>query len=694
MKRSNPSPLSTRDPNQQHHQRNDDDDDDIQQINEDYAICAERIKERFHRDFLPKYGYLWRRMVKERKKTVSVSGVDVTPDITGTDTGTGTSISPLPSDPARRVLNFVDAIERKETVTINGITHDQECECGCAPPIEDFVVLDEDEHAENNAIDLTITEDPTAQSKARENNEAAETIKNSLNNSNTIISDEETETEIDEGDILSVYETAEEFGQEESDFENTEEAAAFIEDEAYSVGTDDSDYDECEEEGQRTAGNDSTSIINVDADDDLEQTKDDRPRIIQKLRKIEPTDNSDEDNAYEEIDGDEDIFGFGLSRLNISTKEKDIKGGTTDPTIGAGQYPCSSPHSFIDNSSSGYNDLVDTENEADDEQDTESEDDKEEAEWIPDDDESLPTSTKKSNPAPTNQAEEKFSKRTETSETIDLCDSSSDNGGDSDFTVEIVEEDDLNYKKKFAATPISKNQIKSKAAFRRNRDRITNSAFEEFNRNAFGGKIGKVEVQWSKKLNTTAGLTRLQKLSVDMTPGVPLKRHAIIELSTKVLDDEEKLRTTLLHELVHAAVWILEGVSKPPHGADFKRWAKIAMSKVPDVTVTTTHNYEIQYKFNWGCVNPKCSFTIGRHSRSVDTIRHRCGLCKGKLIELASDGAPKKRAQPSAYNLFVKEHSKTVREQLIKHKPGLTQSDVMKELGRLWREHKKKQSGK
>ena len=246
----------------------------------------------------------------------------------------------------------------------------------------------------------------------------------------------------------------------------------------------------------------------------------------------------------------------------------------------------------------------------------------------------------------------------------------------------------------------------SKATFRRNRDRITKATFEEFNRTAFEGKLGKVEVHWSKKLNTTAGLTRLQKLSIDMTPGVPLKRHAIVELSTKVVDDEEKLRTTLLHELVHAAVWIVEGVSKPPHGADFKRWAKIAMSKVPgDVIVTTTHNYEIQYKFNWGCVNHphKCSFTVGRHSKSVDTKRHRCGKCKGKLIELTSDGAPKKqRAQQplSAYNLFVKEHSKTVREHLIqqqKRSAGATtttQSDVMKEVGRLWREHKKKQSGK
>ena len=32
-------------------------------------------------------------------------------------------------------------------------------------------------------------------------------------------------------------------------------------------------------------------------------------------------------------------------------------------------------------------------------------------------------------------------------------------------------------------------------------------------------------------------------------------RVATIELSTKVIDDEERLRSTLLHEMCHAAQW-------------------------------------------------------------------------------------------------------------------------------------------
>jgi hypothetical protein len=56
---------------------------------------------------------------------------------------------------------------------------------------------------------------------------------------------------------------------------------------------------------------------------------------------------------------------------------------------------------------------------------------------------------------------------------------------------------------------------------------------------------------------------------------------------------------------------------------------------------------------------------------------------------------PKKRAPPSGYNLFVKEHSKMVREKLINaekaqgvRNPRVLQPDVMKECARLWREKK------
>jgi len=49
---------------------------------------------------------------------------------------------------------------------------------------------------------------------------------------------------------------------------------------------------------------------------------------------------------------------------------------------------------------------------------------------------------------------------------------------------------------------------------------------------------------------------------------------------------------------------------KPPHGAIFKKWASKSMSKISDVEVTTTHNYQIAYKFAWVSLNPTTIIAI------------------------------------------------------------------------------------
>lgn len=139
----------------------------------------------------------------------------------------------------------------------------------------------------------------------------------------------------------------------------------------------------------------------------------------------------------------------------------------------------------------------------------------------------------------------------------------------------------------------------SKKQFKKRRQALTHDLFSEFNKKAFGGKLESVQLLWSTKLRTTAGLTRLKKSVQNMRPGIPQSRHATIELSTKVLDCQERLEATLLHEMVHAAAWIIDSVSNPPHGAAFWKWAKVAMRKVPGIVVTTTHSYEIEYKYAW-----------------------------------------------------------------------------------------------
>ena len=704
------SPLSTRDLNRKPSRKHEDY-NNIQN-RQDEAICFEKIKERFDRDFLPKYGHLWRRIIREKERKAIESDNDILVDV---------FVEPTLLNP--RALNFLEAIERKQAVSISTVQ-----ECKCAPPIVEFVDL-EKEQTKHITMDRKKRRSYDSQNIPSEPNNNFEAVRHSTECSKTTTY-EETKTGVDEEDIQSVYETADEF-EDECDGLKDDKIAALIEEKARSIATEKTEYRGNE---QNEESNSNTVVIDIDSDS--EDMKDDTSTVA-NLRSETTTliRNHNHDDKGRS-------FGFDASKLHISAKDKEGNDRTVDPIIDAQKTACLSPRLIEETTSSGgYNTSIDTDNEADDEYATESEDEAEEAEWIPDDEsihlspksnpqpkkvigkrkvekritnwnpsqKSKPKSkqsiekrkvekritdqkpSQKSKPQPKQNIEKRKVEKRMINHTIDLCDtSSSDDAVDSDFTVTTHDDKSFDTKEQIAPAIASKKQGKgrSTASFRRNREQITTSTLNEFNQNAFGGKLGKVVVQWSKKLNTTAGLTRLQKLSTDMTPGMPLKRLATIELSTKVVDDEDKLRTTLLHELVHAAVWIFDGVSRPPHGSDFKRWAKIAMSKIPDVIVTTTHSYQIQYKFNWACVIPNCSFTIGRHSKSVDIIRHRCGKCRGKLIEVTADGAPKKRAQPSAYNLFIKQHSKAVREQLVKRKSGVTQADVMKELGRLWREQK------
>jgi predicted SprT family Zn-dependent metalloprotease len=141
----------------------------------------------------------------------------------------------------------------------------------------------------------------------------------------------------------------------------------------------------------------------------------------------------------------------------------------------------------------------------------------------------------------------------------------------------------------------------SKAAFLRSREAMGAETFVAFDTAAFGGRLGaaKVTLEWSNNLRTTAGMARLRKTR---QPGCMPILTASIELSTKVVDDPHRLRTTLLHEMCHAAAWIIDGVSKPPHGKCFQKWARVAMNHVRDIEVITRHNFQISFKYVWTCV--------------------------------------------------------------------------------------------
>lgn len=133
----------------------------------------------------------------------------------------------------------------------------------------------------------------------------------------------------------------------------------------------------------------------------------------------------------------------------------------------------------------------------------------------------------------------------------------------------------------------------------------------------------RVTISWSSRLYKTAGQTYMKRRAVTGD------RTAAIQLSIKVVDEPSRLYNTLAHEICHALTWIMDDCAKPPHGAVFKRWAQQFAHWDRTLRITTCHDYDIRYKFNYECVG--CGQTYGRHSRSIDINKKVCGGCRGRL---------------------------------------------------------------
>lgn len=101
-------------------------------------------------------------------------------------------------------------------------------------------------------------------------------------------------------------------------------------------------------------------------------------------------------------------------------------------------------------------------------------------------------------------------------------------------------------------------------------------------------------------------LSPILRLLISLAPAFRGAYAARIELSCKVVDAESKLRSTLCHEMCHAATWLLDRTSRPPHGPAWKAWAARAMAAYPGMDVTTCHSYDIFFAHRWQCLTTEC----------------------------------------------------------------------------------------
>ncbi|KAI0719123.1 SprT-like family-domain-containing protein [Cerioporus squamosus] len=142
-------------------------------------------------------------------------------------------------------------------------------------------------------------------------------------------------------------------------------------------------------------------------------------------------------------------------------------------------------------------------------------------------------------------------------------------------------------------------------------------------------------LEWNKRLLTTAGRAHWKRTR----EGVHVTS---IQLAEKILDCDERIRNTLSHEMCHLACWIIDDAPTENHGSLFKNWAKKVMRKRPDIEVTTKHNYDIKYKYEWS--------EYGRHSKSINPEEVVCAVCKGGQLvpQFESRRAAPKTPKPKA----------------------------------------------
>ncbi|CAB3406050.1 unnamed protein product [Caenorhabditis bovis] len=158
---------------------------------------------------------------------------------------------------------------------------------------------------------------------------------------------------------------------------------------------------------------------------------------------------------------------------------------------------------------------------------------------------------------------------------------------------------------------------------KKNRENLTKKLFDIFKERCFSEiPDSLLKIEWNSRLRKSAGQCRNHSLG-----------SSTIEMSTVVCTTAERVRDTLVHELCHAAVWIVDKLYKEGHGPGWKKWARQCMREFKSLPmIERCHSYEIEAKFFYVCENSYCEQTIKRQSKSLDMDRKICGRCKGKFI--------------------------------------------------------------
>ncbi|CAN2388834.1 Acidic repeat containing, partial [Pristimantis euphronides] len=163
--------------------------------------------------------------------------------------------------------------------------------------------------------------------------------------------------------------------------------------------------------------------------------------------------------------------------------------------------------------------------------------------------------------------------------------------------------------------------------FQQYKQELTQSLLKLYNKTVFNDKLSNsIYVTWSNLLRTAAGHC-IHTVKND-------KPFSIIEISDKVCDSADRLRDALLHEMCHAACWIIQSERKDRHGSIWQSYGMLATRIHPELPlVRKKHNFVINYPYSYVCL--QCGKREGRYRPIRD--KAFCRKCWGPLVTPTMD---------------------------------------------------------
>lgn len=105
--------------------------------------------------------------------------------------------------------------------------------------------------------------------------------------------------------------------------------------------------------------------------------------------------------------------------------------------------------------------------------------------------------------------------------------------------------------------------------FKNFKEQLLTKLFKIYNEKVFDNSIPQdSHFEWNDRMRGTAGFCYCKKVT---RRNGAVERSVRIVLANKVIDCAERLRDTLIHEMCHAATWIVNCVSDG-HGRYWKSW--------------------------------------------------------------------------------------------------------------------------